>query len=245
MCIIPQQKRGAAWTAPFWRGVNFFRRCIIPLGKRGSRPGNTRERPARGPRGDCERPARDLITHATCRHPRQRSSMRTWYNQGRKHLSPYITDTPSCWSTSLSMQDHSTHRKFRAPHETEVYTGEQPAMGVEGTWTNVVQQRDHSLRADWDNYWATPFRSHEEYIDELAKNGQAHPEEMERVGTHKRTVLEVIMSGSAYQPFFFFSFAKRRRRRCADSKGNITCASASVTTKVRHLPRMQRVKPTH
>ena len=30
------------------------------------------------------------------------------------------------------------HRKFRAPHETEICTGEEPAMGVEGIWTNVV-----------------------------------------------------------------------------------------------------------
>ena len=74
------------------------------------------------------------------------------------------------------------HRKFRAPHETEVYTREQPAIGVEGTGTNVVQHTDHSLRADWDNYVATPLRSHQEYIDELTKIAQAH-------GTDKRTVL--------------------------------------------------------
>ena len=35
------------------------------------------------------------------------------------------------------------------------------------------------------------------------KIAQAHPEEMERVGTDKRTVLEVIMSGSAYQHYAY------------------------------------------
>ena len=67
-------------------------------------------------------------------------------------------------------------------------------------WSNI---ENYSLRADWDNYCATPFRWHQEYIDELTKIAQAHPEEMERVGTDKRTVLEVIMSGSAFQHYAY------------------------------------------
>ena len=103
------------------------------------------------------------------------------------HLALRIEHCFSRKRVALSRLPLDLHRKFRAPQETEENTGEQPAMGVGGTWTNVVQYRDHSLRADWDNYCATPFRSHQEYIDELTKIAEAHPEEMERVGTDKRT----------------------------------------------------------
>ena len=123
--------------------------------------------------------------------------------EGPLHLALRIERCFSGKRVAVSRLVLDLHRKFRAPHETEIYTGEERTMGVEGIWTNVVQHRDYSLRADWDNYCATPFRWHQEYINELTKIAQAHPEEMERVGTDKRTVLEVIMSGSAFQHYAY------------------------------------------
>ena len=65
------------------------------------------------------------------------------------HLALRIEHCFSGGRVALSRLVLDLHRKFRAPHETEVYTGEQPAIGVEGTRTNAVQHTDHSLRADW------------------------------------------------------------------------------------------------
>ena len=100
------------------------------------------------------------------------------------------------------------HRKFRAPIAGVVYTGGPPAPGAAGTWNGARTPQFHATAEAWEAYCSRPFRSHQEYIDQLLLIARMYLDEMERpCGSRadENTLKDILIAGSRYQHFAYLN----------------------------------------
>ena len=112
-------------------------------------------------------------------------------------------------SSSCTKLVKAFQSKFYVPSSGEIYNGEEPALSEMGVWNAAkpLQCRSDEKLAE---YLEMPYRSHQEYVDDLLRVVQQFPQDMGRKSAtggrkagERRTLLDILQAGANYQHYAY------------------------------------------
>ena len=106
---------------------------------------------------------------------------------------------------SLSRRVLLLQSKFRMTLRGSVYHGAAKVHGPEGVW-DLHAPRPETVGRDWDIYVREPYRSHQQYINDIMDVVAEFQSEMERT-SKGRPLLDILQSGAEYKHFGYLQNA--------------------------------------